>query len=253
MNRISPGARGPIRSLFLLTLSAAILVLVAARPALAADPSPRLERQMQLVERAINEVLVDSPNFLVAGSDVTQSIDDEDGGVLFLFEASLTDPDWDSHGILSNLHLGSGGKSVIVMKRKDGGKDEDSLDLDESEITVKDGQITIRGKDGKELKVFEKDDGESSDKSTHPERQLAKYERAKEELITVLLDYGEFLKALPAGAPVRIVARLHDTGLSKEKLVRKLSVRANVDDLRAYGDGKLSESEMRTRVDVRES
>ena len=36
-------------------------------------------------------------------------------------------------------------------------------------------------------------------------------------------------------------------------MVRKLSVRATIDDLRAYGDGKLSESEMRARVEVRES
>jgi hypothetical protein len=67
------------------------------------------------------------------------------------------------------------------------------------------------------------------------------------------MDYGEILKALPAGQTVRIVARLHDMHLPKTKSIRRLSVRASIDDLRSYGDGRISESEMQNRIKIKES
>jgi len=71
--------------------------------------------------------------------------------------------------------------------------------------------------------------------------------------VEVLLDYGEVLKALPAGRTVRIVARLDDVELPGGRTVRKFAVSGKIDDLRAYADGRLSEQEMRARLQIRES
>jgi hypothetical protein len=49
------------------------------------------------------------------------------------------------------------------------------------------------------------------------------------------------------------MARLHDMHLPKDKEIRRLSVRATIDDLRSYGEGRISESEMRNRVKIKES
>jgi hypothetical protein len=229
------------------------LLILGAAPSLAGDPA-RLERQMEIVEEAINQMLVDSPNYFVSGPEVTQSIAEEDLGVLFLFQASLTSAWWDDDRLLVNrLGLGSDDRSVIVLKRGDGDAEVKSLKLNGSEIKIKDGKITIRDKKGKEIEVDADSDLRTLDDADVEAKQIEKYGRAKEELIQVLIDYGEVLKAVPAGQSVRIVARFHDLDLPKDKMVRKLSVRAGIDDLRAYGDGKLSESEMRARVQILES
>jgi hypothetical protein len=239
---------------FLISLPALVLALsiLPPVPTALAGESSRLERQLEIVEEAINDMLIDSPNFLVSGSEVTQSIDDEEGGVLFIFRATLTSPGWHpGGGILSNLGWRPGEKSIIVLKDRQH-EGEKELSLNDADISIKDGEITIRDKDGKK---FDLDDMklQKMNPAKAEKTQLEKYQKAKEEMVQVLIDYGEILKALPAGQSVRIVARLHDLDLPKDQMVRKLSVRAKIDDLRAYGDGKLSEQEMRSRVEIRES
>ena len=243
----------PALALTFVPLFLALPSLQPVTPAFAGEQS-RLERQMGIVEEAIDDMLIDSPNFLVSGSEVTQSIDDEEGGVLFIFRASLTSPWWkEDKGFLNlgNLNWRSGEKSIIVLKDRNRHGDQE-LSLDDADITIKDGDVTVRDKHGKKIEI----DDLKSEKLSSAERekiQFEKYGKAKEEMVQVLIDYGEVLKALPAGQSVRIVARLHDLDLPEGQEVRKLSVRARIDDLRAYGDGKLSEQEMRNRVEVRES
>ena len=233
----------------LASLGAAVLSSV---PAHAGDVS-RLEKQMGIVEEAIDDMLIDSPNFLVSGRGVTQSIDDDQSGVLFIFEASLTGPHWESgrrNGFLSWLD----GDSPRVYVLRDGDGDDDKvIDLDQGEIRIKHGEVTIKEKGGKERKLDGDGDWKRLDRKTIGERQLAKYGRGKEEVVRVLLDYGEILKAVPAGQSVRVVARLSDLDLPEGEEVRKLSVKAKIEDLRAYGDGKLTETEMRSRLEIRES
>jgi hypothetical protein len=256
MSRISIRAVRPLFSRRPLVLLAPALLLTLPLwnriPTALADEPSRLEHQMGIVEDAINDMLLDSPNFLVSGSDVTESIDDDGGDLLFIFRASLTSPWWhEDGGILSHLGWHPGENSIIVLKdRKHDGQRE--LSLDDADITIKDGEVTIRDKHGKKLDLEDfKLQAKGSEETQ--QAQLEKYQKAKEELVQVLIDYGEVLKSLPAGQSVRIVARFHDLDLPKDHEVRKLSVRARIDDLRAYGDGKLSEQEMRNRVEIRES
>jgi len=275
-------------------------------PAQAGETSSRLERQIEVVERGIDDMLIDSPNFLVRGRGATQGIEDEDFGLLFLFQASLTGPWYDSghRGLLSGFWP-AGGRGLVVLEGddqdrdsdrrrdrdareedldgarerdgekdagrgdKDAGRDDDDRDGDRSDrdrdrdrgqtIITRDGRIVIRDGDiriydgrGKEL-ALEDGDWEKLDERELAERREEKYARAKDEVVEVLLDYGEVLKALPAGRTVRIVARLDDVELPGGRTVRKFAVSGKIDDLRAYADGRLSEQEMRARLQIRES
>lgn len=46
---------------------------------------------------------------------------------------------------------------------------------------------------------------------------------------------------------------MSDLDLPKDKKIRKLSVKASIDDLRSYADGKINEEQMRARIEVKES
>lgn len=218
----------------LATIAIACLVGAAA-----AKDDTKLERQIKVMARVIDAVLVESPNWLVQGREVTEGFEDEGTGVFFTFQASLTG---------FGYHAGSNwsfwpfiGKSRIHITEI--GDDDSDRDGDE-EIRIRDGEIQIRKKGGKWTEVDEKE---------VQARQQEKYEDGKEELIECLMDFGDVLRALPAGQSVRIVARIRDVDFPKGNDVDKLTLRVGIDDLRAYADGRLSASELRSRIDIRES
>lgn len=222
-------------------------------PAIAGDRLTKLERQVRVMEGAIDDMLVDSPNFLVAHSSVTEGVDIEDYGVLFTFRSSLTGLGWDEHGSASFWPWNWKSKNKVYVIK--GGKNKD-IDLDDAHIIIRDGDIHVidTDKDEKWWKKLIKDgDVEEIDDETYRAQQMKKYEAAKEELIEVLMDYGEILKGMPAGQTVRIAVRWHDLDLPKDKDINKLVLRASIDDLRSYGDGRISESEMRSRINIKES
>ena len=97
------------------------------------------------------------------------------------------------------------------------------------------------------------DQKDKVDRGTRRDRQWKKYERARDELVMVLMDYGEVLSGLPAGQQVKIMAKFSDLDLPKDKKIRKLTVKASIDDLRLYSDGKIDEEQMRSRIEIKES
>ena len=234
-------------------LLAVSLLPLDPSPAIAGDKLTKLERQVRVMEGAIDDMLVDSPNFLVANSHVTEGVDIEDYGVLFTFRSSLTGLGWDEHGSASFWPGNWQSKNKVYVLK--GGKHKD-IDLDDAHIIIRDGDIRVIDGDKDDKwwkKLIKEGDVEEIDDETYREQQLKKYERAKDELIEVLMDYGEILKGMTAGQTVRIAVRWHDMDLPKGKEVSKLVVRASIDDLRSYGDGKISESEMRSRIKIKES
>jgi len=243
-------------TLGVICLLASTLLLFGADASIAGDKTTKIERQIDVMEGAIDDMLVDSPNFLVAGRHVTDGFDIDDYGVLFTFEASLTGLGWhdDSGFSLSHFWPWTGGKkhNIICLKKGDG--DDKEIEFGDGHIIIRDGDVCIVGDDEKSLQKLLTDGKiETIDDKEYRKRQLEKYEKAKEELIEVFMDYGEILKAVPAGQTVRVVARLHDMQLPKDKEIRKLSLRATIDDLRSYGDGRLSEGELRNRIKIKES
>jgi len=237
----------------LLGLTAALLVSAGLTPAGAQEKKTKVDRQIGVMEKVIDGMLVDSPNFLVAGKEVTEGFELEDYGAVFTFEASLTGP----YGFMSgsrsafNFWPFRGNKKHVVVLR-DGDDKKMEIKIDGKKMIVKNGGVWVDG-DGEEHKLSDDEDLKVFDEKSYREDQLKKYEAAKEELIKVLMDYGETLRALPAGQSVRIIARLDDLDLPEGKDVRKLTVRAKIDDLRAYGEERLSESAMRAKIEMKES
>lgn len=238
----------------MIPLLAGVLALGSTSTAFAGEKRTKVERQIGIMESMIDDMLVDSPNFLVRGAHETRSFEMEDYGAVFLFDASLTSFWWDedSHGPHLDFWPFAGGKDrVVVLKDKD--KKQKEILINGNRIVIRDGDVYFEDPEGELKKFSEKDDLKSMSRAELREAQAKKYERAKQELIDVLLEAGDVLRAIPAGQAVKIVADFQDMDLPDEKEVERLTVQAKIDDLRAYSDGKLSEEQARARITVKES
>lgn len=237
-----------------LALGAGLACLIPT-PALAEEALSKLGRQVGVMDRLLDDFLVDSPNFLVSGSDAAEGFEIEDLGAIFIFRASLTGWGWESAHRNGTFNLwpfqDEKQKIYLIRGDKDGGGAKEIV-IDGGRIVIKDGEVTV-DENGKTRKLSEGDGAEVPDQKQLREDRMRKYEAAKEELIRFLLDYGETLRALPAGQSVRVIARMADVELPDGRVVRSLSIRAPIDDLRAYGEGNLSESAARAKISVKES
>lgn len=227
-------------------------IILTSTPASAGEKETKLERQIGVVVRTIDDMLVDSPNFLVAGKEVTEGFEVDDYGVIFTFKSSLTGPFWEENASGSFLGLWPMGKKRQIIMRKDDSKGEKEIILGDGKIIIRDGEVLIED-GGKTKKLSEDGDWVKIDEKTYREKQAQKYAAAKEELIKTLMEYGEVLKALPSGQSVRVIARFEDVEFPEGRDVNRLSLKASIDDLRAFGDGRLSESAMRAKIEIKES
>jgi hypothetical protein len=237
-----------------LPLLAGVLTVGSTSVAAAGEKRTKVERQISIMESIIDEMLVDSPNFLVGGQHETRGFEMEDYGAVFMFDASLTGVWWDedSDGSYFNFWPFGGRKNHVVVL-KDGDNKQKQVLFNGGRIVIRDGDVYIEDDDGDMKKLSEKDDWEVMSRDEMKEAQAKKYERAKQELVDILLDAGDVLKAIPAGQTVKVVADFHNMDVPDEKKVGKLTVSAKIDDLRAYSDGKLSEEQARGRITVKES
>jgi hypothetical protein len=215
-------------------VAAAWVIALAASSAWAVDKpeSRKMARQMDVMEQILNEVLIDSPNFLVFGRDYTHALYLKDFGVIFTFEASL------------------------VGKDEDDEFDFHKWGLDGFRIETKDGErVIVIGPDDPPDPPDPPETGqdeEEEDVRSWEERRRSRHERlyrrGKTELVDVLLDYGDTLTTLKAGQRVAIVAKLVDSDYFEDRKISHLVLKAKVDDLRAFAAEKISEKEMVTRI-----
>jgi hypothetical protein len=216
----------------------------------------KAERQISVMEKIIDEMLVDSPNFLVGGRNETSGFEMEDYGAVFMFDATLTGVWWDedSDGDYFSFWPFNRHRSHVIVV-KDGDSKDKEIILGGGSIVIRDGDVFIEDEDGDLEKLEKGDKWEKLSRKELEDRQAQKYERAKQELIDVMLEAGDILKAIPSGQMVKIVADFHDMDdhLSDDREIEKLTVQAKIDDLRAYADGDLSEEQARARITVKES
>lgn len=210
----------------LVLLAVAFMAVVSFNTVCADDPSAskKTMRQIGVMEKIIDQILIDSPNFLVSGGDNTRGLYIDQFGAVFGFEASLVSQWFDFGDIFSGL------------------KDRISIDTNEDGDQV----VTIRkfGKDGKEEEVvIEKEKGRTEEEI---------YNDGKEEMVQTMLDYGETMSSLRDGQWVVIAAFLKGADYFKERQISRLILKAKIDDLRAYSAGRLSESAARSRVLIEE-
>ena len=214
---------------------AALLVGLWAGNANAADPpkNRKMARQIRMMEGILNQVLLDSPNFLVGGIvDYSWGFYVEGHGVILTFDASLItggdDHDWKKWTTFPGLRIEKGpdGQQIIIIPDDDDLDEEDLEELEEFEDMAKDW----RDREGR-----------------RQERVLG---RGKTELVDLLLDYGDTMTTLESGEWISIVAALEGDFLKDSGM--RLILKAKIDDLRAYGSDDLSEEEMVKRIVVEE-
>jgi len=238
-------------------LLTAVILAAGSHPVAAGREPTRLQRQLGLMERVIDDMLVESPNYLVEDRHVTEGVERKGKGAAFVFKTSLTGPerDGDVCASIRNFWPWSREEYVFIEGDDDGEDDHQAAEIviGRGHILVSDGDVVIEKAGKGKLRVRGAEGWRVLDAKACRERQLRKYERAREELLTVLMEYGKSLRALPDGQWVKITARFQDVDWPEDRKVHRLAVQARIDDLRAYGEGQLSEQEMRGRLEVKES
>ena len=206
-------------SLFLALLLGGASLL---QPAWAGD-SDRIERQIRLFERVLDDVLVESPNFLVQSSEVTFGRYREGEGAEFSFKTSLVGEQKGDHNWW-NWSWGHDRKVIVIDE-----DDWDEMDRDDLE------KLTERRR------------------SRDAERQERRYSRGKEELVDALVDFGEVLTAVADDETITLRARLRRAEYFDQADLSRLTISVRMGDLRAHLAGRLSAGELESRISISES
>ncbi len=230
------------------------LVAAPAEPARAADsPADRkIRRQLAVFEQIVDQVLVDSPNFLVhGGGDNARGIYLPEFGVVVSFEASLLHKDWDLGDFsFPSFQFEKKGNKWII--RKDGKvvaedirpgdedapeapEDPDAPEPDDENPAQEDEDAAMAEKLHAKMKAGEK----------------RLYERGRQEIIDALLEYGDTITGLRDDQSIAFVAFLKDSEYFQDNKLSRLVLKARMGDLRAYTSGELSESAVAAKI-VRE-
>lgn len=172
-----------------------------------AEVSAKLEKQIQVMERILDEVLVDSQNVLVGSHNPTNGVYLDEFGVVFSIEAALLPMDrrggfnWDWNKM--KMHK-EDGKWVIDFNDDDDDSSNDKAD---------------------------KNDEDDEDDEAKTDEQL--YRGAKEELITALLEYGDTLAGLRDDQSVAIAVFMDSDDFFKKRDINTLVIKARMSDLRS--------------------
>ncbi len=202
-------------------------ILLGSAGIVGAAAPEKVIRQIGVMEKIIDKVLVDSPNFLVQRGDNARGLYIDGFGVVFTFDASLVN-EW--YGMEKLLSLGD----RFEMKTDENGN-----------------QIFMIKKDAKS----EKESKEKSDQAEKsPEEKMkdrAKlYQDGKAELVQALLDYGETMTSLTNDSSIILAAFLKDDDYFREQKISRLLLQAKVGDLRAFASGEISADVMKSRVAI---
>lgn len=122
---------------------AALLLAGALSTAQASED--RMDRQIRVFEKALDTMLVDSPNWLVANSEPSFGYYLDDHGVVFSFRASLvSDWDWDEPG-----------KWLGLLKSRKHRDHDDDDDWDRDREAKRQERLYERGKEELVLTILD--------------------------------------------------------------------------------------------------
>ena len=243
---VAPLAAGTAMVATTLAATIALTNVAPSAHAQPADAQRRLERDISVMERALDEMLIDSPNFFVSGRGNTRGLYIDGVGALFTFEATLVNKDWD----------------FDFNKWEDKGYHYE-VEEDGDKITIyKDGKVVTENKKGKHDMTPEPDEedendegaeapegGEDSDdartRRTMRKRMMERdekiYTRGKQEMVDFMVDFGDAIDGLRDDQMIVLVAYLRDHEYFERNDLSHFVIRAKVGDLRAYANGSLTE------------
>src|SRR5262245_25473865 len=123
----------PGRTLTILSAAAGCLALAGTASAqTTATMPPKLKKQITVMEKVIDEMLVDSKNLLVASHEPTRGIYLPEFGVLFTLEAQILTPDrgewWKDMGWDKKFKFETDKHGNYVVHLNDNDDDDDDSD-----------------------------------------------------------------------------------------------------------------------------
>jgi hypothetical protein len=194
-----------------------------------------MDRQIELFERILDDVLVESPNWLVQGHHETRGRYHAGEGVRFSFDASLTSG-WGDHWMDGRWWKGlwHDDDHVVILRGDD--DDDEKADQDDKKVSRDDRRALRKSWIDHELK-----------------REERLYKRGKAELVDAILQNAELLNAVPDAEFITIDVDLGNAEIFDEKNMDELTLKAKMADVRAFSDGKIDEKTMVERVQVQES
>lgn len=185
----------------------------------AGESRKKLHREIRIVEELFNDVLIDSPNWLVSGGGPAHAAYVDGIGLIIGFDASLVGRDTITFGKHRGLLRLLGGTVVI----RDHGDDED-----------------------------EEDDSGDSEKfwtSRHEKRDERRYTRGKEELREAIFDCADALTQVQDEDWVVVTAYLdEDDDYFDELGVSRYVLKIKARELRAGADADLTPEQMAARL-----
>ena len=208
-------------------LATAMVLALGWTGAAVAGPEAKIDRQIEVFERVLDDAFVQSPNWLVQGQHESRGRYRSGEGARFRIDASLVGGNgWSSSKWWKGW--GSDDDRVIIIHGDDV-DDYDKMDRAERKEQLK--------------KVRER--------SAKRDERL--YSRGKAELVDTMMDFGDLLSAVPDGESLTIEVDLERADYFDDQDLSKLTMKAKMGDLRAYSDGKIDEKTMVNRIQVSES
>jgi hypothetical protein len=228
----------PGRTISILSIAAGCLAWAGNASAQTAAQMPaKLKKQISVMEKVLDEMLVDSKNVLVASHEPTRGVYLPEFGVLFTLEAQILSPDrgewWKDWNKKFKVETDKHGNTIVHMNNDD---DDDS---DNDQASNDKGDKT------------DKKEKEITRKQLLKDRE-ERYEKGKQELKDVLMDYGYTLAALRDDQWVAIAAYFDDDDIFGDNESETVLMRAKVGDLRAHEAGKVSDDQLASRISIEE-
>jgi hypothetical protein len=245
---------GRLRSWMLGGAVAGALLGIAATPA-AADKTAaekKRTREIGIMERTLDQVLVDSPHLLVSSRSVTEGIYVDGVGAVFTFTMDVVPRDWGLDGLgffrsshywgHSRVEVEDDGDKIIIYKDDWDEDDEEDEEDEEDKAPKKKKSANVKE--------------ESLSKWREKAREYGKkqYADGKAELIDAVIDYGaETLGSLTDAEWVVIAARLPRNRFFLDEGLRQLNIKVRLGDLRAHEAGRLTRDALLGRFQIEES
>ncbi len=224
----------------------------------ASTTSRRLTRELSIMEKVIDEMLLDSRNFLVYSTDDnTRGLYLEEFGVLFSFQASLVSRGGDFKFDWKDFNIQEKDGVIVISPPED--------DPDEKQDRKKDRERE-RDRNRNSSRNDDEDGDDHDHDHDHADRftflkgwrernsnvQQRLYTDGKAEVLDILLDYGDSMTSLRDTQWLGIAAFLKRSDFFIDKRISRLVIKAKMSDLRAYADHRIDREAMKKRVVVEE-
>jgi hypothetical protein len=242
--------RGTMRGVVAAALVALVGTVLMAPTALmpeARGQSPdqvrakRILREITVMEKVIDQMLLDSKNLLVySHENNTRGLYLDEFGILFSFQASLVDRDDDRPwpNVMKGFKFEESEDGTIIViptppkapnppEPPSGGVNRPKTREAPQASSGESARSWLDRKAGRRAKL---------------------YEAGKEEIIDTLVEYGDSMNSLRDTQWLGIAAFLRNSDFFIDNRISRLVVKARMSDIRAYHQGKLNRDQIVAKV-----